>query len=158
MDTLAKIIENGSALNILLIAILLYVLVKGRFFSINTQHLRLGAQEDERAIMRRQLEYVKAYVHSSVREFPQGLDLNPVRTENILHELIDIFEDMIVFNHIRDDHMYIRIKQDIIYNKVLAITDHQFFTTPEFRTWCDTTAEKIIKQLVNIRSTYKSSK
>lgn len=154
MTAIVDIIKSGNALNIVLVGVLLFVLVKSKFLHIHTEHIKLGAYEDERAIMRRQLEYVRITLKSSIRSFPVSLD--SVRTKNIVHELCDIFEDMIVFNHIKDDKGYICIKQAIIYNKVLSLTEHEFFTTPEFREICDTTVEDIIKTMVCIRRTYKS--
>jgi hypothetical protein len=155
MEWLTEIIKSGNALNIILIGILLFVLVRSKYLKVHTTHLQLGAHEDERAIMRRQLEYVREALKSSVRAFPQDLHLNPMYTENVLHSICDLFEDMIVFNHIKDDHEYISVKQSTVYNRVLSITDHEYFLTPEFKELADRTVEDIIKALVRIRKTYK---
>ena len=153
MTAIADIIKSGNALNIVLVGVLLFVLVKSKFLRIHTEHIKLGAHEDERAIMRRQLEYVRITLKSSIRSFP--IPLESEKTKNIIHELCDVFEDMIVFNHIKDDKEYISIKQSMIYNKVLSLTDHEFFATPKFKEICDTTVEDIIKTMVRIRRTYK---
>ncbi len=154
MDKLVEIIKSGNALNIVLLGVLLFVLVKSKYLKIHTDHVQIGAHEEERTIMRRQLEYVREALKSSVRSFPPELDLNPMYTENVLHSVCDLFEDMIVFNHIRDDKEYISIKQSTVYNKVLSITDHEFFLTPLFRDICNKTVEDIIKNMVRIRKMY----
>lgn len=153
MEWLAEIVKSGNALNIILLGILLFILVKAKYLKVHTDHVQIGAHEDERAIMRRQLEYVRITLKGSIRSFPIPPDSE--KTKNIIHELCDIFEDMIVFNHIKDDKEYISIKQQTIYNKVLALTDHEFFTTPEFKEICDTTVEDIVKTMVRIRKSYK---
>lgn len=154
MSSIVEIIKSGNALNIVLVGVLLFVLVKSKFLRIHTEHIKLGAHEDERAIMRRQLEYVRVTLKSSIRSFP--IDPESERTKNIIHELCDIFEDMIVFNHIKDDKEYINVKQLLIYNKVLSLTDHSFFLTDEFRTVCYDVVEDIVKTMVRIRRTYKN--
>lgn len=153
MSNIVEIIKSGNALNIVLVGVLLFVLVKSKFLRIHTEHIKLGAHEDERAIMRRQLEYVRIALKSSIRSFP--IPLESEKTKNIIHELCDIFEDMIVFNHIKDDKEYISVKQLVVYNKVLSLTDHEFFTTPEFKEICNAAVEDIIKTMVRIRRTYK---
>lgn len=153
MDAIATIITSGKALNILLAACLLYILIRSKFLSIKTEHITLGAHEDERAIMRRQLEYVRTALTSSTRDFPKDLDSE--HTENVVHKICNIFEDMIVFNHIRDDKDYIEIKQNLVYNQVLSLTEHPFFTSREFKGICDSTVDTIIRKLVQIRKCYK---
>lgn len=153
MEILSNIITSGKALNIVLLAVLLYVLIRSKFLSIKTEHITLGAHEDERAIMRRQLEYVRIKLNSVTRDFP--VDLNKDKTENVIHNICNLFEDMIVFNHIKADKEYIGIKQSLVYDTVLSLTDHKFFTTDEFRTICDDTVDTIIKKLVSIRTCYR---
>lgn len=153
MTDIADIIKSGNALNILLVGALLFILVKAKFLQVHTEHIKIGAHEDERAIMRRQLEYVRIALRSSIRTFPISPDSD--KTKNIIHELCDLFEDMIVFNHIKDDKEYISVKQLTVYSKVLTLTDHEFFTTPEFKEICDATVADIVKTMVRIRKTYK---
>lgn len=153
MEWLTDIVKSGNALNIVLLGVLLFVLVKSKFLQVHTDHLQIGAHEDERAIMRRQFEYTRSTLEASVRDFPD--DLDPEKTKNVIHEITNIFEDMIVFNHIKDDKEYISIKQKAVYNKVLGITTHVFFRTDEFKTICDATVADIIQTLVRIRKTYK---
>lgn len=155
MDWLVDIIKSGNALNILLVGILIFILIKSKALQVHTEHIKLGAHEDERAIMRRQLEYVRVALKSSTRAFPKTL--NPDKTKNVVHSLCDLFEDMIVFNHIKDDKEYIGVKQLTVYNTVLSLTNNDFFLSDEFKVICDTTVEDIIKALVRIRKTYKSS-
>lgn len=153
MGWLTEIIKSGNALNIILIGVLLFVLVKAKFLKVHTDHVQIGAREDEQAIMRRQLEYVRTVLRGSVRSFP--VDPNSEKTKNIIHELCDLFEDMIVFNHIKDDAEYIAIKQQTVYNKVLTLTDHEFFTSDEFKGICDKIVKDIIQMLVRIRKSYR---
>lgn len=154
MSYISEIIKSGNALNIILVGIILFILVKTKVLKVHTDTLQLGAHEDERAIVRRQWEYARTALQGAIREFPEGL--NKDKTENILHELNNIFEDMIVFNHIKDDTGYIEIKQHIVYNKILSLTTHDFFKTDEFKSLSDKTVSDIIKMLVRIRKTYKS--
>lgn len=156
MIQFTEILKNGNALNILLAGVLIYVLVKARFLRVHTEHIQLGAHEDERAIMRRQLEYAREALKSSVRLFPKDMELDPTYTDNVLHNICDLFEDMIVFNHIKDDNEYIGVKQTAVYNKVIAITRKEYFMTPEFHQLCDDSVASIIKTLVRIRRTYKN--
>ncbi|MBQ1341609.1 MAG: hypothetical protein IIY33_03900 [Erysipelotrichaceae bacterium] len=153
MSNIVEIIKSGNALNILLVGVLLFVLVKSKFLRIHTEHIKLGAHEDERAIMRRQLEYVRITLKSRIRSFPIPIESEKTKKKN--QELSDVFEDMIVFNHIKDDKEYISIKQSTIYNKVLSLTDHEFFNTLEFKEICNATVEDIVKTMVRIRRTYK---
>ena len=153
MSTLVEIVKSGNALNIVLLGALLFVLVKSKYLKVHTDQVQIGAHEDERAIMSRQLEYTRGALESATRQFPEGLD--PERTKNVIHEICNIFEDMIVCNHIKDDKEYISIKQSAVYNKVLSLTDNEFFISPEFNTICNATVENIIKMLVRIRKSYK---
>lgn len=154
MDWLANILTSQNAVVVILgvvaILIVLAFLVKKGIFSFNGKGLKVGIKDNERSIIRSQLEYMNTVVDGMVQYLPMN-DLDYYRTKYVLSKIKDSLEQIIIFNHIRSDDEYIQLKQEVIYALVRKLTDKDFFKTDEFKKQCDDMTEKLIKRFVKIR-------
>lgn len=153
MEAIASVL-NGSNIIILLAFVLVMtvigiILVRKGILSFNGKGVRLGIADNERTIIRNQLEYVHTVVEGVVAKLP--VDLDPIHTKYVLARAEDVLQNMVVFNHITTDEQYVRIKAEMVYNTVLKRTTHEYFRKPEFKKFCFDFTDDLIKRLVDIR-------
>lgn len=138
---------------VLLILVGVFFAVKYGFISFQGKGLRVGIQDKERTIIRYQMQYINARLDGTIRDIPSRLNegLHHYRTKYIIGKIKDVFEEMVIYNHIDDSDDYISVKQEIIYNMVINLTDDEFFRKPDFKIYINELVKSIIKKLVVIR-------
>lgn len=153
-EILAALQNNWFALTVLLVLIglITYGVRKGAI-SFNGKGLKVGIQDKERTIIRYQMQFVNAKLDGTVKDIPVRLNegLHHYRTKYIIGKVKDLFEEMIIYNHISNTEDYISIKQELAYNLVIKLTDDEFFRKPEFKDYMDKLVRDIILKLVTIR-------
>ena len=142
-----------SSLIILLIIVILVVGVKQGWFKFKGKGITIGDDDVERRIIRQQWEYIHTKCDSLSSFLPKGLD--PYRVKYVIARFEDFYQQIIVYNHIKTDPEYIRLKQEMALALVLKRTENEYFRTEDFKKWFDNLNEEIIKRLVFIRETYK---
>lgn len=157
-EALSKVLTSSNASTVLLFVIVIIALVayfgKKGIFKWHTEKLTIGASEDERAIIRQQVEWTELEVESLAR-MPVFDGVNEWRTKYILEKLFDEILQWIIFNHIKDSTEYIAIKQEKIWNMTQVLVEREEFQTDEFKDFVFAETEKIIKRLVFLRVKYK---
>lgn len=144
---------------ILVVAILglLTYLIKTGILSFKGHGLKVGFDnEDERAIIRLQMEYMATVLDGTIVTLPNELKEGPsyYRAKYIISKVKDLFETIIVHNHIKDDEEYISIKQELVYNTILKLTDAEYFQTEEFKKYINNLVSNLIKKFTKIRKYY----
>lgn len=146
--------NNWFALTVLLVLIglITYGVRKG-VVSFNGKGLKVGIQDKERTIIRYQMQFINARLDGTIKDIPVRLNegLHHYRTKYIIGKVKDLFEEMIIYNHISNTEDYISIKQELAYNLVIKLTDDEFFRKPEFKDYMDKLVRDIILKLVTIR-------
>lgn len=157
-ETIKAVLVSDNALSVLstiiILIILLSVLAKLGIFKLNIKGLTIGEGENERTIIRQQIEWSEVFI--------QGLQKHPIfngydeyHTLWVLEKMFDEVLNWIVFNHISDSENYISIKQEKIWNLVLTLVTEEKFTGKEFQDIVYESTEKLIKRLVYIRHNYR---
>ena len=128
-EAILGIFTSGNFLQIVLgiavLVILFSVLVKKGLISFKGKGLKVGhSDEEERAIIRTQIQWCEADVESMLREIVNNsFEVNGniykacYTAEKVLDELVKI----VIFNHITLEPQYIKLKQDLIWSTVSKI-------------------------------------
>lgn len=128
-EAILGILTSGNFLQIVLgiavLVILFSVLVKKELISFKCKGLKVGhSDEEERTIIRTQIQWCEADVESMLREIvnnsmEEGDNIYKAcyTVEKVLDELVKI----VIFNHITLEPQYIKLKQDLIWSTVSKI-------------------------------------
>ena len=133
--------------------IVLIIGINKGWFKYKGKGLTIGEDETERRIIRQQMEYLHTKCDSLVAYLPD--DLDPYRVKYVIARFEDFYQQIIIYNHIKTDSEYIRLKQEMALALVLKRTENEYFRSEEFKKWFNDLNEEIIKRLVYIRETYK---
>ena len=132
--------------------IVLVIGIKKGWFSYKGKGFVIGADENERRIIRQQMEYVHTKCDSLISYLPKGLDY--YRSLYVISRFEDFFQSIIIYNHIKNDTEYIQLKYEMAYALILKKTEHEYFRSEEFKKWFYDLVREIIDRLVTIRQTY----
>lgn len=158
IEHMATSSNAGIIMGFLLIVLLLMSLLSRKgILAINTKGLTLGADIQERDIIRQQVEWTHCYVRSLYSTI-QPMSDNRYQgyfTRYILEQCYSEIVDWITFNHITLDSDYIAIKQTKIKSIVFSYDLDPQFKTPKFEKQIDAWVEEVIKRLAMIRDVYK---
>lgn len=158
-ETISTVLTSANAWQVLIflaIAVFIFViLVKGGVIAIKTKHFRIGQAEQEREIIRRQVEVAHDFIMSIEGKINTDTShYNGYFTKFILERVYDKVIEWIMFNHISNTPMYVQDKQDTVCNLVYTFDIRDEFKTPEFKKrMCNWTQELIVK-LVQTRELY----
>ena len=160
MEWLAKLVTAlSSYYGITILAILVvaaYLLLRSGKLVVKTKSVQLGKSdimERERTILRNQMDFLHISAEGMISVLPQGLDL--WRTKYVISKVCDVLEAAILYNHIvRGDEIYIKLKQNLVYNAVLKRTENEYFKSQEFKDICDKFTRDMLNEFCNIRDTY----
>lgn len=160
-EAIEKLLLSDNAATILffligIIVLLAYFSKKG-VFKLHTERLTIGASEDERAIIRQQVEWAELEIQS-LSALPRFVNVDSWRTKYILERFFDEVLQWVIFNHIKDSPEYISIKQEKIWNMVQMLVEKEEFKSDEFKDFTYKEVEKIIKRLVFLRRQYGASR
>ena len=139
------------------LVILFAILAKKGLISFKGKGLKIGhSDEEERTIIRTQIQWCEADVESMLREIvnnsmEEGDNIYKAcyTVEKVLDELVKI----IIFNHITLEPSYIRLKQDLVWSVVSKINPEPAWDKlePIIRD----RVENAIRTLYEIRQYYK---
>lgn len=142
-----------------LVALLAFLVKKG-LISFKGKGLKIGhSDEEERTIIRTQIQWCEADVESMLREIvnnsmEEGDNIYKAcyTVEKVLDELVKI----VIFNHITLEPQYIKLKQDLIWSTVSKINPEPVWDKlePIIRE----RVENAIRNLYEIRHYYNNSK
>ena len=160
MEWLVKLVTAlSSYYGITILAILLtaaYLLLRSGKLVVKTKSVQLGKSdimERERTIIRNQMDFLHISAEGMISVLPQGLDL--WRTKYVISKVCDVLEAAILYNHIvGGDEIYIKLKQNLVYNAVLKRTENEYFKSQEFKDICDKFTRDMLNEFCNIRDTY----
>ena len=134
------------------IIVVIIVGIKKGWFSFRGKGFTIGADENERRIIRQQMEYTHVKCDSIISYLPEGLD--HYRSLYVISTFEDFIQNMIIYNHIKNDSEYIQLKYEMAYSLVLKLTENEYFRSEEFKKWFYDLVREIIDRLVTIRQTY----
>ena len=145
-----------SVVGIGMLLALLALLAKKGIISFKGKGLKVGhSDEEERTIIRTQIQWCEADVESMLREIVNNsMEANDniykacYTVEKVLDELVKI----VIFNHITLEPSYIRLKQDLIWSTVSKINPEPVWDNLE--PLVRERVEKAIKNLYDIRQYY----
>lgn len=140
--------------------VVIVVLSKKGIISINKGGVRIGADENERTIIRNQSQSAYLFVMSIKGKV---LPENPTKEQRLITELVlervyDNVVNWINYNHINSANSYIEIKQSEI--KCLVYSqDHleEEYKTEEFAKRMDGWVKELILNLIQIRKEYSQN-
>ena len=141
---------------LLIMMVIISVLSRRGILSINTKGLTLGADVQERDIIRQQVEWTHCYI-AGLYAYIQPMSNNTYNgyfTKFILEIVYSEIVDWITFNHIKIDSDYISIKQAKIKAIVYSYEIDPVFRTPKFEKQIDAWTEEVIRKLAAIRAVY----
>lgn len=128
-EAILGILTSGNFLQIVLgiavLVILFSVLVKKGLISFKGKGLKVGhSDEEERTIIRTQIQWCEADVESMLREIvnnSMGVNDNIYKACYTVEKVLDELVKIVIFNHITLEPQYIKLKQDLIWSTVSKI-------------------------------------
>ena len=158
-DVLNNIVTSKAFIPSIIFVIGLVVVaivgVKQGWFKFKGKGITIGEDENERRIIRQQIEYSEVVCNALINTFPKDLNLDYYRTKYIIEKIFDELVKTISFNHISNEEAYVSVKQEVIYNVVLSRTEKDYFKTPEFKEFAFKWVKDVIRKLVSIRELNK---
>lgn len=158
-ESIEKVLNGSNTVAILItLAVLVFIstlLVKKNYLRISTDSLKIGADEKERTILRRQNEWVYTYIHGLVLVIQtkfKGMD--ETRTRLVLEYVYDEIITWIMFNHITRSEMYLMVKQERIRGVVFSNATSPVIKEERFCLAMNQWVKEIINRLVDIREYY----
>lgn len=159
-DAIKEILTSANAsmvmASLLILVVIISVLSRKGILSINTKGLTLGADVQERDIIRQQIEWSHTYIaglYSSIQPLTdnryQGYFTKFI-LENVYAEVVN----WISFNHIKLDSDYVSVKQAVVKYMVYSYDVDPVFRSQKFEKQIDAWVEELIKKLVLIRECY----
>lgn len=159
-DTIGSVLTSDNALTVLLTIIVLIIvfaiLAKLGIFRLDIKGVTVstGSDEDERAIIRQQIEWAQLFIQS-FRHHSLLVDHDEYHVLYALEKVLDEVISWISFNHISDSETYISIKQEKVWSLLLTLTVNKEFTGDEYKDLAYDCTDKIIRRLVYIRKNYR---
>jgi hypothetical protein len=136
------------------VLLVLTILVKKGYISLDLKGVKIGIAENERKIMRQQMEYCSHICTTFIDQQQLPPDCDTYRIMWVNELLFDEMCKWICYNHISDDRFYIENKQEIIWSIIVANTEKDFFHSDGLKKVVTDEVERIIKHLVEIRKFY----
>lgn len=159
-ETIGKVLTSGNAsmvmASLLVLVVIISVLSRKGILSINTKGLTLGADVQERDIIRQQIEWAHTYIsglYSSIQPLTDNR-YNGYFTKFILEQVFSEVVNWISFNHIKLDSDYVSVKQAVVKSIVYGYDIDSVFRSSKFEKQIDAWTEELIKKLATIREVY----
>lgn len=155
-DVLTSTNASMVMASLLILVVIISVLSRKGILSINTKGLTLGADIQERDIIRQQIEWAHTYI-AGLYSFIQPMTDNRYNgyfTKFILEQVFTEVVNWISFNHIKLDSDYVSVKQAVVKSIVYGYDIDPIFKTPKFEKQIDAWTEELIKKLATIREVY----
>lgn len=166
MEWLASVLTSSNAIPIIIIIVLLVVIIailaKKGIVSFKGKGLTVGNGNDERdierTIIRSQIQYVKSAVSDFYDDIPDFPNRDEWRLKYICERIISVFTNIISFNHISREKIYMEMKQSEIWAVIINNTASEIMTSDEFKNVVYTKTAEILDKLISIREYYKNEK
>lgn len=157
-ESIGNVLTSNNAvavlITLLILVIVAAVLAKVGIFQFKGKGVTIGGDEDERAIIRQQIEWTQLFIQS-MQQLPIFEGNDTYHTLYVLEKVFDEVLNWVVFNHISDGENYISIKQEKIWNLIQTLVTDKKFTSLEFKQTVYDSTEVLIKRLVYIRKNYR---
>ena len=121
------ILTSGKAvIGIGALVILFAILAKKGLISFKGHGLKVGhSDEEERTIIRTQIQWAEADVETMLREimnkFSKDGNINEYKARYTIEKVLDELVKIVIFNHITLEPQYIQLKQDLVWSVVSKI-------------------------------------
>lgn len=154
MDTLAQIFKDGQGIWVIAGIALIGLIARFGHIKIKTDKILVSrdASEQERTIMKKQIEYAHIACKAFESKIPRFDHYNEYLGSYIMEKTFDEIVNWIAFNHIQDNEDYISIKQEMIWNIITAEAVNDYIKSKHFKKMVDENVEQIVKRLVQIRA------
>lgn len=157
-ETIGNTLASDNALLILItlvtLVLVISILAKLGLFRLNIKGINIGSDEDERAIIRQQIEWSQLFIQAFQKQ-PIFEGYDTYRTLYVLEKVFDEVLSWVVFNHISTSENYISIKQEKLWNLIQTLSIDPRFSSDEFKHLIYTNTSVIINRLVYIRRNYR---
>ena len=142
--------------------ICIIVMIKKGIISFKGKGLTVGNSNDERdierTIIRSQIQYVKSAVSDFYDDIPDFPERDEWRLKYICEKIVSVFTDIISFNHISKEKIYMEMKQASIWEVIINNTAASIMTSDEFKDVVYIKTAEILDKLISIREYYKKEK
>ena len=142
--------------------ICIIVMIKKGIISFKGKGLTVGNSNDERdierTIIRSQIQYVKSAVSDFYDDIPDFPERDEWRLKYICEKIVSVFTDIISFNHISKEKIYMEMKQASIWEVIINNTAASIMTSDDFKDVVYTKTAEILDKLISIREYYKKEK
>ena len=164
MEWLASVLTSSNAIPIIIKVVLLVVIIailaKKGIVSFKGKGLTVGNGNDERdierTIIRSQIQYVKSAVSDFYDDIPDFPNRDEWRLRYICEKIVSVFTDIISFNHISKEKIYVQMKQASIWAVIINNTAASIMTSDEFKDTVYAKTAEILDKLIEIREYYKN--
>lgn len=163
MEWLASVLNNPNSwksfIFFFITLITLIILVKKGIISFKGKGLTVGNNDErdiERTIIRSQIQYVKSAVSDFYDDIPDFPERDEWRLKYICEKIISVFTDIISFNHISREKIYVQMKQASIWAVIINNTTSDIMTSDEFKDTVYAKTAEILDKLIEIREYYKN--
>ena len=163
MEWLASILNNPNSwksfIFFFITLIILIILVKKGIISFKGKGLTVGNNDErdiERTIIRSQIQYVKSAISDFYDDIPNFEGRDEWRLRYICEKIISVFTDIISFNHISKEKIYVQMKQASIWAVIINNTTADIMTSDEFKNTVYVKTAEILDKLIEIREYYKN--
>lgn len=159
-ETVMKLVEAGDAWLILVIIALVIFAVRQGYLKVKSDKITLGrdSSENERTIIKNQIDYARWFVESFEKEIPTYDGYDVYHGKYIIEVIYDEVVKWVTLNHIQPTQSYIKIKQKTVWAIVQTMTTEEIMRSSEFKKKVYKSTEELIKELVNIREEYSSGR
>ena len=126
-EAIQGILTSGKAvLGIGVLVILFAVLAKKGLISFKGHGLKVGhSDEEERTIIRTQIQWCEADCKDMLRELtknlPECAGMNEYKAKYTIEKVLDCLVQIVLFNHITMEPQYIKLKQDLVWSVVSEV-------------------------------------
>lgn len=157
-ETIRAVLLSPNALSTLiflgLIVASAIVMTKSGLLRIHTSAVQIGAADNERNIIRQQLDYVYHHLQGLEGSLQKPSDYNEYIGKLVVEAIYDEYVNWITFNHINRSPAYIELKQSIIADIVKRTTVKTEYKTQEFLDFAREDTKETILKLIEIRELY----
>lgn len=153
-EILQSLTNGWGILLLLIVLVAVYFLVKKSGLQIHTDKISLGDDsEQERFCLMMQWEQINSALDGVAVKLPEKFR-HTEKCKIILARVGDIYQQMIMVNHIRNDAKYKELKLGLVMNAVLKRTDEEYFQSQDFADLATGFNSNMIDTLYTIRQTY----
>lgn len=134
---------------ILTLVLIGIVCSKLNILKIRTKHVQIG-DSDDRELIRRQWTYATSLCEAQFNKIRKYCE-SEHHALYVISRVEDIFQEIVVYNHISDSPDYIRSKQELVYSAILKRTNNEYFYSDTFHQCCDNFVKKVLLDLYSMK-------